>query len=81
MLMRLQRYELRVQYLPGKDMYIADTLSCAYLPDCADDLLDLDLDVLHLDLLPVSASKLDAIRQATQEDPDLQLLRDVLLQG
>jgi len=32
MLQRLLRYRLTVQYTPGKLMYVADTLSRAYLP-------------------------------------------------
>ena len=31
MLMRLQRYDLIIQYKKGKEMYLADTLSCHYL--------------------------------------------------
>ena len=30
--MRLQKYQVNVQYRPGKEIYIADTLSRAYLP-------------------------------------------------
>ena len=33
MLMRLQKYSLKVQYCPGDKMYIADMLSRAYVPD------------------------------------------------
>ena len=32
MLLRLQCYERDVRYVPGKCMYVADTLSRAYLP-------------------------------------------------
>ena len=32
MLLRLQRYSLDVTYTRGSEMYIADTLSCAYIP-------------------------------------------------
>ena len=61
-------------------MFITDALSRAYLPKCADDLLNLELDVLHLDLL-LSASKLKLIRQATKTDKYLQRLSDIILQG
>ena len=33
MLMRLQKYHLKVQYCPGSKMFIADMLSRAYLVD------------------------------------------------
>ncbi len=32
LLMRLQKYQVHVQYRPGKEMHIADALSRAYLP-------------------------------------------------
>ena len=31
MLLRLQKYDLILKYTPGKNMYMADTLSRAYL--------------------------------------------------
>ena len=33
MLLRLQKYDIRVKYTPGKELYVADTLSQAYLPN------------------------------------------------
>ena len=43
MLLRLQRYELDVRYVPGKYMHVADTLSHAYLPgDRSDDQMEDD---------------------------------------
>ena len=33
MLLRLQKYDIRVKYTPGKELYVADTLSRAYLPN------------------------------------------------
>jgi len=35
MLLRLLKYQLRIEYTPGSHMYIADTLSRAYLPASA----------------------------------------------
>ena len=35
MLLRLQKYNVNVKYRPGKEMYIADMLSCAFLKDKA----------------------------------------------
>ena len=33
MVLRLERYSLEVTYVRGSEMYIADTLSRAYIPD------------------------------------------------
>ena len=33
MLLMLQKYGIRVKYTPGKELYVADTLSRAYLPN------------------------------------------------
>ncbi|RXN06206.1 sec1 family domain-containing 2-like protein [Labeo rohita] len=46
MLLRLQRYSLKVIYKPGKDMHIADALGHDYLDECDEDLLKEVLEVL-----------------------------------
>jgi hypothetical protein len=43
--MKLQRYDLCIVYVPGKEMYISDTLSRAFLSDNNDELIDDELDV------------------------------------
>jgi hypothetical protein len=37
MLLQLQKYDIHLQYTPGEEMYIADTLSRAYLKDLPND--------------------------------------------
>ncbi len=60
MLLQLQRYySMEVIYKPGKEMYLPDTLSRAYLNEEKEDLFDEELEVSLLDLdLPVSPEKL-----------------------
>ena len=36
LMLQLQPYDLRIKYVPGKFMYVADTLSRAYLPGTSD---------------------------------------------
>ncbi len=48
MLMRLQLYDLHVSYKPGKELYIADTLSRAYLKEQTEPLLEDELQVHSL---------------------------------
>ncbi|CAB3987536.1 Hypothetical predicted protein [Paramuricea clavata] len=45
MLLQLQRYSMEVIYKPGKEMYLPDTLSRAYLNEEKEDLLDEELEV------------------------------------
>jgi len=75
MLLCLQPYDLIVNYVPGKFMYVADTLSRAYLSDSdlPDNFVDSEHDftyVVHsvIENLPVTTSKLDEIRDATACD-------------
>lgn len=37
MLFQLQHYDLKITYTSGKEMHVADTLSCAVVTDCKDD--------------------------------------------
>ena len=43
MLLKLMRYKLEIKYVPGSRMYIADTLSRAYVPGEEDDSMDMAL--------------------------------------
>ena len=82
MLLQLQRYSVEVIYKPGKEMYLPDTLSQAYLNEEKEDLLDEELEVNLLDLdLPVSLEKLKEFQDATEQDTALQHLKTVVLHG
>lgn len=82
MLLQLQRYSLQVEYKPGKEMYLPDTLSRAYLNEEKEDLLDEELEVSLLELdLPVSPEKLQQFQDATEQDAALQHLKTTVLQG
>ena len=55
MIMKLQRYDLRVQYKKGSELYFADTLSRAHLPDTSKN-VDEDFEISMV--LVVSEQKL-----------------------
>ena len=78
MLMKLQRYDLRVQYKKGTELYFADTLSRAHLSDTSKD-LDEELEISMV--LAVSEQKLTQIRQETDNDESLKLLKSVIMKG
>ena len=82
MLLRLQRYTLKVTYKPGKELYIADTLSHAFLKEQKEDLLGEELEVNWITpQLPISEKKLIMFRKATADDPEMQMLRDITMTG
>ena len=82
MLLRLQRYTLKVTYKPGKELYIADILSRAFLKEQKEDLLGEELEVNWVTpQLPISEKKLFMFRKATTDDPEMQMLRDITMTG
>ena len=78
MIMKLQRYDIRVQYKKGSELYFADTLSRAHLPDTSKD-LDEELEISMV--LAVSEQKLKQIREETDKDESLRLLKSVIMDG
>ncbi|XP_062498864.1 uncharacterized protein K02A2.6-like [Corticium candelabrum] len=83
MRLQVQRYELDVQHIPGRDMLLADALSRAHLDDTDASLQD-DVEVIvhsFTDALSVSPSKIQQVAEATAEDQDLQQLRSTISRG
>ena len=81
MMMRLQKYDYEVQHERGTNLYLADTLSRAYL------LMTLHPTGAEFEninaaaFLPVSTSRLQEIQQAIEDDEILQALKAVILRG
>ena len=79
MILATQLYNFEVQYIPGKDMHIADLLSRSYLPDASEcDSFD---HVNAVDYIPVRSKRLSKMRKATQDDDVLQMLITVVQEG
>ena len=76
MRLRLQKFSLNVRYVPGKYLYIADTLSRAFynsvMPENNDMHDDMDA-LIHglVESLPISDSGLNDLRQLTQKKTKL----------
>ena len=84
LMLRLQPYDLYVHHVPGKYMYLADTLSRAYIQGEGNAEMEDELSrVVHSLVLniPVSANKLSEIRQATEQDPTLMKVRSRIMRG
>ena len=82
MLMRLQRYDLKLVYVPGKEMHISDALSRSYLEETPEILVDDEIDIDSIEAqLPVSPTKLQQIKEATAADETLHTLKNNVLVG
>ena len=82
LLLRLQQYDVEIHYKPGPKMYLADTLSRAYLPTTARSPAEEETERIHaVDFLPISEPQLAEIQRETAADSVLQSLIQVILQG
>ncbi|CAC5387826.1 unnamed protein product [Mytilus coruscus] len=94
MLLRLQRYTIEINYKPGRYMYIADTLSRAYLnngnnkSEKQDEIchvrsdIEMELENINMgDYLAISAKRQKDIADATMKDPILLKLIDKVAKG
>ena len=84
MLLQLQRYNLEVHHVPGKNIPVADVLSRKFMPAETVDQSVGDLDVhIHsiISTLPVLDSKMEQIRLATSEDTQMHDLQTVIQEG
>ena len=82
MLLRLQKYTLDVKFKKGEHMYLADTLSRAYIPevkvcDFVHELEELD----HRESLPVSQERWQQLNHASENDYVFQQLRATIQNG
>jgi len=84
MLLQLQRYMLNVEYVPGKLMYVADTLSRAYIdgdPACGA-AEDAEIMVHQLlDSLPMAPAKRQQFRDAIANDSTMRRLMKIIANG
>ncbi|XP_060083284.1 uncharacterized protein K02A2.6-like [Ylistrum balloti] len=79
----LQKYDLEVTYKPGKLLYVADTLSRAFLEETEETLVE-DLAVNELYLLAyltVSSEKYKTIKEGTENDLEMSRLRQQIMTG
>ena len=86
LLLRLQHYHLKVKYVPGKLMFIADTLSRAHLDTTCtkQGIPDAEIEMqVHLLVanLPISEQRLTEFQEATKADPSLQAVAQLTKQG
>jgi len=86
MRLRLQKYDIKVRYVPGKFLYIADTLSRAcrksHIPNDNDMHQDMEY-FIHsvVSNLPASDVKLKELREFNSNDPTMQMLHTYFMEG
>lgn len=76
MIMRIMKYNVKITYVPGKQLYVADTLSRAYLNvDNTDCKSKYDY-AIHsfINDMPIASKKLQLLKEMTKEDPVLVLI-------
>ena len=74
MLLRLQRYDINLQYKPGKEMLLADTLSRAHLAETAEEISEDDMQAqIHLvtSNISVSDEQVKQIKNTTSSDESM----------
>ena len=84
MLLNLQSYDVVIKYRPGKELYLADTLSRAHLSKCKSEEETLDLDyqaISMISTLPVTDDKLKEIKEETKKDGTMQILVKIINEG
>ena len=84
MLMRLQLYDLQVNYKKGIDLHLADTLSRHYIPATTEANADLKGPKFEPELQEINqllATNVSMYRIATDNDEILQTLKNTILEG
>ena len=82
LLLRLQKYDITIQYKPGKSMIFADHLS-RNVNSKGSKVLTIPNPNLKVSALELNASpsKLESIRQESECDPQMLMLKELIIQG
>ena len=82
LLLRLQQYDVDLRYKPGSEMYLADTLSRAFLKSTTQSKAEEEAETIHAtDFLPISEPQLREIQAETAQDDTLQQLKKTIISG
>ena len=76
LMMRLFRYDIEFQYVKGEQLYLADTLSRAYLHTDTN-----DMHVMMTESVKIPEQRLIKIRDATVRDPTMMTLAELITNG
>ena len=83
LLLALHNYDVDIRYKPGKEVYLADTLSRAYLntnQDSSQTAIETEM-VNMCESVPISSESYSDIKEATAHDETLQAVKHLILAG
>ena len=81
MMLRIEKYDVQIMYVPGKDIPVADALS--RISSCHDEAvqgLDVSVHEIHVNL-NASPTRVRQIQEETAKDPTLLALHEVIMGG
>ena len=78
MMLKVQKYNLKVQYKSGRELYIADMLSRVYI---SKDETPICYSMFSIENLPCSQSKLSEFKEETLKYMELNILKDTVSRG
>ena len=80
MMMRLQRYDVSVTYVPGKELMIAGTLSRAHRDTTEGEQEGFE-NINAMKYVAMTESRMETIRTATEADQTMKVLKEMIMQG
>lgn len=83
LLLALHNYDVDIRYKPGKEMFLADTLSRAYLnTNHASSQVETETEMVNMcESVPISPESYADIKEATAQDDTLQAVKHLILTG
>ena len=81
MIIAIQKYSITVEYRPGKELAIADTLSRSFLPRTYEDPIYEEIDINFLSSMPISENKIEQLKNETHLDQEMQQLLHTVKAG
>ena len=77
-MLKVQKYNLKVQYKSGRELYIADMLSRACISKDETPICDENNSMFSIENLLCSQSKLSELKEETHKDMELNILKDTV---
>ena len=81
MLMCLQRFNIHILYKKGKELYLAEMLSRAYVEPSSNDQPIGEDEYEVITVMPVTSRRLTQLQQHTEDDDTFQRLTKVMING